>query len=171
MQGEFLGFKCNITPQEGSYTRVSCDRYSQPREKQAEYLSDFVRAVNKKYDFSCYQDDIELFLKPSRDKFTLAAKKLEKDKAALQAELFAAKKEYEIAISSFLQDYQKKQEEITTAYKDKLSVEETLVKTCPHKELLVTSTYYEGEFVSSPGSTEYREYCLFCKKKINEYSR
>lgn len=168
---EFLGFNCNRIKQENGYERIYCDVYSQPYEKHQNYRDAFREAVANKYKLRLPSGEVELYLKSSRDKFSLAAKKLEKDNQALQSELSAAQKEYEREIAPFLEKLKKKKGEIFLSYKDKLAIEEQLIKQCPHKDIALVERYYQGEFVSSNGVTDCTEYCLFCKKKIREYSR
>lgn len=171
--GNFKDFKVTKIKQEDGYERVYCDVYTQPYEKRQEYENDWQSFLKSKYkiSFFVYRGKAELYLKSSRDKFSLAAKKIEKDEKELEAALFTAQKEYEEIIAPYLKEFHKKRASIYETFKNKISIREILEKECPHINRLVTSDYDPGEFVSSSGRTDYLEYCLFCKKKILEYSR
>ena len=170
---KFGDFVVTRIKQKDGYERIYCDIYTQPYEKRQAYEESWQNFLRWKYkiSFSIYKGNVELYLKSSRDKFSLAAKKVERDEKELEATLFAAQKEYEEVIAPYLKEYHKKRASIYEDFKERILARETLEKECSHKNRLVTSMYDPGEFISSSGRTDYSEYCLFCKKKILEYTR
>ena len=169
---KFGNFAITKVKQKDGYERIYCDTYSQPYEERQDYEDSWQDFIRQKYKvpISVYKGNVELYLKDSRDKFSLAAKKVEKSEKELETTLLAAQKEYEEIIAPFLKEYHKKRASIYEEFKERVLARETLEKECPHKDRLVASTYDPGEFVSSSGRTYYKEYCLFCKKNILEYT-